>query len=356
MTIANQTSWPTTTPQVAVEFAKFDNIFDGSQRCNSACVPKVSVVLRQPHPNIPKEHPEYVFQKDQLRDILGFLLKPNNDAMFITGPTGCGKTSIVNEICARLKWPVQEITCNSRLEFQSLKGQFMLKSAAPGEAPTMHFAYGPLAIAMKEGHVLIMNEIDLCDPGELAGLNDILEGRPLVITENGGEVINPHPNFRVIATANSAGAGDSTGYYAGVQPQNIAALDRYRWMKADYMPASVECEVIKLAAKQFGRPEMKQIVERMVLLANELRTMFVSGKLSVTMSTRTIVRWAHIAENFRNCPNALRYGLERALLFRLEPHEAQAINEQAGIIFGKTWENSTESAKKSRRKSAAKAA
>lgn len=356
MTITNQTSQATTTPQSVDEFAKFDNLFEGSSRCNSACVPKVRVVMLQPHPNIPKEHPEYVFQKDQLRDILGFLLKPNNDAMFITGPTGCGKTSIVNEICARLKWPVQEITCNSRLEFQSLKGQFMLKSAAPGEAPTMHFAYGPLPIAMKEGHVLIMNEIDLCDPGELAGLNDILEGRPLVITENGGEVIHPHPNFRVIATANSVGAGDSTGYYAGVQPQNIAALDRYRWMKADYMPAEVECEVIKLAAKQFGRPEMKQIVERMVQLAGELRTMFVSGKLSVTMSTRTIVRWAHIAEDFRNCPNALRYGLERALLFRLEPHEAQAINEQAGIIFGKTWENSTESAKKARRKSAAKAA
>ena len=82
----------------------------------------------------------------------------------------------------------------------------------------------------------------------------------------------------------------------------------------------------------------------MVLLANELRTMFVSGKLSVTMSTRTIARWAHIVEDFRNCPNALRYGLERALLFRLEPHEAQAINEQAGIVFGQVWENSTSQA------------
>ena len=326
-TQSTQTSAPVAT-------ACFDNVFDGDTRCPAGSIPNLKVVMQQPHPNVPKEHPEYVFQKDQLRDLLAFLYKPNNDALFITGPTGCGKTSIVNEVCARLKWPVQEITCNARMEFQTLKGQFMLSSAAPGQAPTMHFAYGPLATAMKEGHVLILNEIDLCDPGELAGLNDILEGRPLVIAENGGEVIEPHPNFRVIATANSAGSGDATGFYAGVQPQNIAALDRYRWMRASYMPVKVECEVVKLAVKQFARAEMNDIVAGMVMLAGTLRKMFEAGKLSVTMSTRTLVRWAHIAEDFRNCPCALRYGLERALLFRLEPHEAAAIEEQASITFG----------------------
>lgn len=338
-TQSTQTSAPVAT-------ACFDNVFDGDMRCPAGSIPNLKVVMQQPHPNVPKEHPEYVFQKDQLRDLLAFLYKPNNDALFITGPTGCGKTSIVNEVCARLKWPVQEITCNARMEFQTLKGQFMLSSAAPGQTPTMHFAYGPLATAMKEGHVLILNEIDLCDPGELAGLNDILEGRPLVIAENGGEVIEPHPNFRVIATANSAGSGDATGFYAGVQPQNIAALDRYRWIRASYMPVKVECEVVKLAVKQFARAEMNDIVSGMVVLAGALRKMFEAGKLSVTMSTRTLVRWAHIAEDFRNCPCALRYGLERALLFRLEPHEAAAIEEQASIIFGPAWQSAKAAPKK----------
>ena len=332
--------------QQSKPFAQFQNIFDGKVRCSSTVVPNLKTVLEKPDPYVPKEHPEYVFDKGMLRDILGFLLKPNNDALFITGPTGCGKTSVVNEICARLIWPVQEITCNSRLEFQSLKGMFMLSSASPGEAPSMHFAYGPLSQAMKNGHVLILNEIDLCDPGELAGLNDVLEGRPLVISENGGEVITPHPNFRIIATANSAGAGDNTGFYAGVQPQNLAALDRYRWIKADYWPDAVECEVIRQAVGSFARPEMADIVKRMVSLANSIRKLFVNGQLSVTLSTRTIVRWAHIAEDFRNCPNALRYGLERALLFRLEPHEAKAINEQAEIVFGPIW---TQTKKKTRK-------
>ena len=66
----------------------------------------------------------------------------------------------------------------------------------------MTFQYGPLAKAMKYGHVLVLNEIDLADAGELAGLNDVLEGRPLVLADNAGEIIHPHPLFRVVATAN----------------------------------------------------------------------------------------------------------------------------------------------------------
>ena len=88
----------------------------------------------------------------------------------------------------------------------------------------MRFQYGPLAVAMKYGHVLVLNEVDLADAGELAGLNDTLEGRPLVLAENAGEIIHPHPMFRVICTANSSGAGDNSGRYVGVQQQNLAFL------------------------------------------------------------------------------------------------------------------------------------
>lgn len=104
----------------------------------------------------------------------------------------------------------------------------------------MTFVYGPLALAVKHGHLLIINEMDLAEPAELAGLNDILEGAPLVIAQNGGEIIMPHTKFRFIATGNSAGSGDQTGLYQGVLQQNLAFLDRFRIIEATYAEPSVE--------------------------------------------------------------------------------------------------------------------
>ncbi len=78
----------------------------------------------------------------------------------------------------------------------------------------MKFMYGPLAVAMREGHLLLINEVDLADPAELAGLNDVLEGRPCDRSE-WREIIKPHPMFRVVVTGNSTGSGDASGLYRG---------------------------------------------------------------------------------------------------------------------------------------------
>lgn len=109
----------------------------------------------------------------------------------------------------------------------------------------MTFVYGPLALAVKHGHLLIINEMDLAESAELAGLNDILEGAPLVIAQNGGEIIMPHNKFRFIATGNSAGSGDQTGLYQGVLQQNLAFLDRFRIIEATYAEPSVEEAILR---------------------------------------------------------------------------------------------------------------
>lgn len=126
-----------------------------------------------------------------------------------------------------------------------------------GEAPQMRFQYGPLAAAMRFGHVLVLNEVDLADAGELAGLNDVLEGRPLVLAENAGEIIRPHPMFRVICTANSCGNGDDSGRYAGVQQQNLAFLDRFRsresrcrWTRSR-IEAKTRCSAFERSERSF---------------------------------------------------------------------------------------------------------
>lgn len=289
-------------------------------------------------PFIPSLDTNYVFRKDLVRDLLAFLNVPGGDALYITGPTGSGKTSVVTEAAARLNWPVQQITMSGRTEASDLVGHYVLSSQNPGEEPQMRFQYGALATAMREGHILLLNEVDLADPAELSALNDVLEGRPLVITANGGEIIKPHPMFRVIVTGNSAGNGDATGLYQGVMMQNLAAMDRYRFIKVGYADTQAEIAILEKAASRV--PSV--IRERMIEVANEVRALFVGGdndggQLAVTMSTRTLVRWAKLSMLFAGAPNAVEHALNQALLLRAAPEEKEAILRIAKDVFGSSW-------------------
>lgn len=285
------------------------------------------------HPNIPRLRDEYVFRKEDLRDVLAFLSNPDGDGLYVSGPTGCGKTSLICQIAARLHWPVQQVTAHGRLELSDLTGHHTLVNGS------MAFVYGPLALAVKHGHLLIINELDLAEPAELAGLNDILEGAPLVIPQNGGEIIQPHPKFRFIATGNSAGSGDQTGLYQGVLQQNLAFLDRFRLLEARYADTAIEEAILERVV-----PALPQLFrQKMVKVANDIRRLFIGGadngaELSITLSTRTLLRWAKLTLAFKGAPNAVEYALVRALTARAEPEQRDAIHRIAADVFGDHWE------------------
>ena len=113
----------------------FSNVYDGEKRIEMPKSLRILGFSDNMNPAVPVAHENYVFRREVLRDLLGFLRKPNNDALFITGPTGSGKTSAVLETCARLNWPVQSLTLSSRFEFAQLTGHFTFAAAAVGEAP-----------------------------------------------------------------------------------------------------------------------------------------------------------------------------------------------------------------------------
>lgn len=291
------------------------------------------------HPSIPALEKDYVFRNEHLRDVLVFISNPLGDALYLTGPTGSGKTSLLSQVAARLNWPVHQVGCHGRLELNDLIGQFMLVNGS------MSFVHGPLSQAIRHGHLLILNEIDLMDPSELAGLNDIIEGQPLVIPQNGGEVIKPHSKFRLIVTGNSAGQGDKSGLYQGVMQQNLAFLDRFRLMEVNYHEAAVEQAILKSVLTGLGVPfdaVMENLTEKMIQVANEIRRLFVggtdgAGELSVTMSTRTLVRWTNLMIAYKRAPNALAYSLDRSLTLRAEPSQREAIHRIAKDVFGDAW-------------------
>ncbi len=126
------------------------------------------------HPAVPAQQP-YVFDRDRLRKLLAFLDEPSGDGLFLIGPTGCGKTSLVCQAASRLNWPCQLVPVHGRLELDDLLGQKVLDN---GSTP---FQAGALTKAVREGHLLILDEMDVADPAELAGLYDLLDGAPLVL-------------------------------------------------------------------------------------------------------------------------------------------------------------------------------
>lgn len=193
-------------------------------------LPAVTVPFHAPEimHNVPQKDHNYVFQPTMLNSVLMFLNSPGQDSLYLSGPTGCGKTSAILETAARLNWPIESVTLSQRTEVTDLIGRNVLRH---GE---LHYEYGPLARAMLYGEILLLNEIDLLCPGELSALNDVIEGKNLTVVSNMGEKIYAHPGFRIIATANTKGNGDASSFYQGVRYQNQAFLDRWEFVECDY--------------------------------------------------------------------------------------------------------------------------
>lgn len=285
------------------------------------------------HPRIPPRIDDYVFHKDALRNVLAFLNAPHGGGLLLTGPTGAGKSSLITQIAARLNWPVHEMTWHGRRELSDLIGHHAIVKG--GE---MKYIHGPLAVALRDGHILLMNEMDLADPSELAGLNGVLDGMPLVIPENEDEVVQAHPKFRLIATGNSVGQGDPSGLYQGVLRQNVAFLDRFRVVTVDYPSADTEKLILSKAAPYLAEP----LIDAMIKLANEIRRQFRGDNgnpsLTVPLSTRGLLTWAHLAGAFKSAPNPLAYAFRQIILDKVGPSEREGITGIARSIFGESWD------------------
>lgn len=287
-----------------------------------------------PSPYTPKEDPHYVFPP-WVEDIEVWLLY-GREPLYLFGPTGCGKTSCIKQVVQKLNYPVYEVTGHNRLEFPEMVGHHTVQQGS------MRYEYGPLAMAMRCGGLFLLNEIDLLDPSTAAGLNSVLDGYPLTIPENGGELITPHPMFKFAATANSNGGSDHTGLYQGVLRQNLAFMDRFVLVEAMYLEEVTEMAILK---SYVGRSIPEDVLAKLIRFANAVRKLFmgdgaedIDTQIEVTFSTRTLIRWALLTLQFKELENrgvdVIGYALDRALGFRASSPSRLTLKELQQRIFG----------------------
>jgi len=255
--------------------------------------------------------------------------------LFLTGPTGAGKSSLVEQMAARLGLGVIRVGCHNRMEVADFVGRYTLNSFGG-----MDYTPGPLLHAMKGGHILLIDEADLMPPAVAMGLNAVLDGAPLFIPET-GERVQAAAGFRLVATGNTAGGGDASGLHRGTLRQNLAWMDRFITLKVGYMESAIE-EALLLELI----PELPiALISGLVKVANEIRNQFIGngedgGELDVTLSTRTLCTWASMASALASAGVAapLKDALQVALLNRASPSVAAAIEGIAWRVMGSLYD------------------
>lgn len=287
----------------------------------------------------PTVEDDYIFPEAS-KDIIVWLLS-QTEPLYLFGPSGCGKTSCIKQLAARLNYPVFEVTGHGRLEFADFAGHLSVKKGS------MYFEYGPLALAMRYGGLFLFNEIDLTALDIAAGLHGVLDGSPLCLAENAGELVKPHPLFKFAATANTNAAGDESGLYQGTQRQNLAFADRFIFCEMGYPKAEIE---EKLLADRFSiLPEKIRVM--MVKYANEVRALFMGTKemanlsqnIEVTFSTRSLLRWVNLTVKFQALSkqgiSPINYALDRAIGFRASRETRAMLHELLQRMLPKIQED-----------------
>ncbi|MGN6650719.1 AAA family ATPase [Trinickia sp.] len=236
------------------------------------------------HALVPRINPAYLFSP-RFEDIVLDILE--NKRVMLIGHTGAGKTSFIEQVAARARYGVLRSNMNGQTTAGDFVGFWTVKG---GETIWVD---GVLPTAMREGLWLIVDEIDFAEPSILAALTAVLEpqGR-LVLKEKGHEIVEPHPDFRLFATANAVGAMSRFRHlYQGANLMNEAFLDRWRVYRVDYLSPEEEADVlVRTLAPHLTRP----LADTLARIAAECRAAFVREDLSSAFSTRRLIDWAEL--------------------------------------------------------------
>lgn len=281
------------------------------------------------HPSVPAINPCYAFIPEKMRDLLAFW-QSKERALKIIGDPAAGKTSLVQQFHARLRWPLYMVSCNPLTESRELMGSLM-----PMVDGTLKWIDGPVLKAAREGTSVLLDEFNIMEPGEASGLNMILEGYPVTIPAT-GETVFPKPGFKVFATENHV---ESRLAVTGRNVQDVANDDRFMVTYADYLPESVETQVVvsELLNEGVNADVAQMIAEQVVSIANKIRQAYKDddSRIQKPMSTRAVIRWAALIRRFGKVKDAegpVLYALRRA--FQMNEEMGRAVADFTATALG----------------------
>ena len=252
---------------------------------------------------VPEIDDAYVFDHDTTLAILaGFAY---NRRVMIQGYHGTGKSTHIEQVAARLNWPCVRVNLDSHISRIDLIGKDAIK-LRDGLQVT-EFQEGILPWALSNPVAIVFDEYDAGRPDVMFVIQRVLEvdGKLTLLDQN--KVIHPHPYFRLFATANTVGLGDTTGLYHGTQQINQGQMDRWSLVATlNYLAHDAETDIVISKNPQYATDAGRKTVSRMVTVADLSRTAFINGDLSTVMSPRTVIAWAQNAEIFGDVGFAFR--------------------------------------------------
>ncbi|MFT9380791.1 cobaltochelatase subunit CobS [Gluconobacter sp. P5B12] len=271
--------------------------------------------------HVPDIDSSYKFDEDTTRAILaGFAF---NRRVMVQGFHGTGKSSHIEQIAARLNWPCVRINLDSHVSRIDLIGKDAIV-LRDGKQVT-EFREGLLPWCLQHPCALIFDEYDAGRPDVMFVIQRVLEAEGHLTLLDQNRVIRPNPAFRLFATANTVGLGDTTGLYHGTQQINQGQMDRWNIVATlNYLPLEQEVAIVTSKLKIGTEDKDKtKMVERMVALANLTRSGFMAGDISTVMSPRTVIAWA---ENF-NIFNDVAFAFRLTFLNKCDEAERGIVAE-----------------------------
>ena len=253
--------------------------------------------------HVPEVDPTYQFDRETTLAICaGFAF---NRRVMVQGYHGTGKSTHIEQVAAKLNWPCIRVNLDSHISRIDLIGKdaIVLKD---GKQVT-EFREGILPWALQHPCALVFDEYDAGRPDVMFVIQRVLEVEGKLTLLDQSRVIRPHPQFRLFATANTVGLGDTTGLYHGTQQINQGQMDRWNIVTTlNYLPHGQETAIVLAKLGAEGDPAMRKQVQAMVALADLTRAGFIAGDISTVMSPRTVITWADNARIFGDLAFAFR--------------------------------------------------
>ena len=282
---------------------------------------------------VPALDSAYKFDKNTTLAILaGF---SHNRRVMIQGYHGSGKSTHIEQVASRLNWPCVRVNLDSHISRIDLLGKDAIV-LQDGKQIT-EFKEGILPWALQGPTALVFDEYDAGRPDVMFVIQRVLEveGKLTLLDQN--KVITPHPSFRLFATANTVGLGDTTGLYHGTQQINQGQMDRWHIVSTlNYLDPELELKVILSKIPSMDTKDGIEEATNMISVANLSRQGFANGDISTLMSPRTVISWAENNQIFQD----LNKSFEITFLNKCDETEKSIIAEYYQRCFNQELEES----------------